>query len=174
MSRPCLKGQGFTRQLPNISGNDGASGRGVHAKYASNLAQYLEALSQRLRRVRVCCGDWKRVLGPSPTTAIGLTGILLDPPYGVEDRDAVYNEDSRDLSREVFAWALSMDQTPSSELPFADMRENTSFHAVGMRIVESERWVCKSRRFHSWARECDPRADLVLAALPAARPVFLV
>jgi hypothetical protein len=33
--RPCLKGQGITRQLPDIGGNDGASGRGVHAKYAA-------------------------------------------------------------------------------------------------------------------------------------------
>ncbi|MBV9034569.1 MAG: DNA adenine methylase [Acidobacteriaceae bacterium] len=110
--RPCLKGQGVTRQLPAISGQDGASGRGVHAQYASDLEEYLGALSQRLRRVRVCCGDWQRILGPSPTTEIGITGVLLDPPYGVEDRDAVYNVDSRDLSRDVFAWALEKGENP--------------------------------------------------------------
>lgn len=112
MSRPCLKGQGITRQLPDISGNDGASGRGIHAKYASNLEEYLGALGQRFRRVRVCCGDWKRVLGPSPTTEIGITGVMLDPPYGVEDRHAVYNVDSREISREVFAWAIENDENP--------------------------------------------------------------
>jgi site-specific DNA-adenine methylase len=35
----------------------------------------------RLRRVRVCCGDWTRVLGRSATECIGVTGVFLDPPY---------------------------------------------------------------------------------------------
>jgi DNA adenine methylase len=40
------------------------------------------ALSDRLRSVRVCCGDWSRVCNsPSTTVWIGLTGIFLDPPY---------------------------------------------------------------------------------------------
>lgn len=50
----------------------------------------LTDLAQRLRNVRVCCGDWERVCGPTPTTKLGLTGVFLNPPYAVEDRADVY------------------------------------------------------------------------------------
>ena len=42
------------------------------------LAQWFDELADRLRRVRVCCGDWSRVLTRTPTTYIGVTGVLLD------------------------------------------------------------------------------------------------
>jgi len=99
------------QQLPDISG-DGASGRGVNAVYVSDLYEYMDALSSRLRRVRVCCGEWDRILGPSPTTKIGLTGVFLDPPYGVSDRDVCYNEDSREVSHLVRAWAIEHGSDP--------------------------------------------------------------
>ncbi len=94
------------QQIPDISGDSGASGRGVNAAYVrSDLNGYMEALSERLRRVRVCCGDWMRILGPSATTKIGLTGVFLDPPYAVT-RDEVYAQESMFLSHEVREWAL--------------------------------------------------------------------
>jgi DNA adenine methylase len=68
-------------QIPDISGDSGASGRGINAVYArTDLLGYFEALAARLRRVRVCCGDWMRILGPSATTKIGTTAVFLDPP----------------------------------------------------------------------------------------------
>jgi hypothetical protein len=92
-------------QIPDISGDGGASGRGVFAKYTADLEGYMQALSDRLRRVRVVCGDWKRVLGPSPTTCIGVTGVFLDPPYAV-DRSIVYNGEDFEISSEVRKWAI--------------------------------------------------------------------
>lgn len=71
----------------------------------------MQAMSDRLRRVRVCCGDWKRVLGPSPTTSIGVTGVFLDPPYAV-DRSVVYNEDDFNISTEVREWAIEHGDNP--------------------------------------------------------------
>lgn len=85
-----------------LSGSGG--GVGVHSKRANVLVSYFQALSDRLRRVRVCCGDWKRVLKPSVTTGHGLTGVMLDPPYGVEDRDKVYNHDSLSVATDVLQW----------------------------------------------------------------------
>ena len=32
---------------------------------------HLHALAERLRRVRVCCGDWRRVCGPTPLLHVG-------------------------------------------------------------------------------------------------------
>lgn len=113
------------RQKPDISGTGGASGRGVHAAYCSDLYQYMAILAERLRRTRVCCGDWLRILGPSPTTHIGLTGVFLDPPYdlrsvrgvshgsdGAAPTDAVYNYHSNDLSAAVRTWAIEHGSDP--------------------------------------------------------------
>jgi hypothetical protein len=41
--------------------------------------------------VRVCCGDWSRVCGPSPTVKNGLTAVFLDPPYSIADRADCYD-----------------------------------------------------------------------------------
>lgn len=107
-------GRGVNRviqQLPDISGDGGASGRGVASYVRTDLYGYFEALANRLRRVRVCCGDWTRVLGPSPTTSIGLTGVLLDPPYATT-REEVYAQESMFLAHEVREWALTNGDNP--------------------------------------------------------------
>jgi hypothetical protein len=67
---------GVVRQRIQV-GNDG-KGQGVTA--VSDLQSYMRALQARLRRVRVCSGDWSRVMGPSVTTKHGLTAVFLDPP----------------------------------------------------------------------------------------------
>ncbi len=101
-------------KLPQLSGDGSGSGRGVHSQgIGSNLLDYMLALQDRLRRVRVCCGDWKRILGPSPTTCIGLTGVFLDPPYSKEaGRDAVYNNDDFKVAHDVREWALAHGDDP--------------------------------------------------------------
>jgi len=76
------------------------------------LRIYMLDLAARLRRVRVCCGDWTRILGPSPTTKIGLTGVFLDPPYSVEDRSDCYSHESRDVAKDVARWALEHGDDP--------------------------------------------------------------
>lgn len=90
-------GQGVNRQLPHL----GDAGRGVNRTSVD-----LSALALRLRRVRVACGDWKRVLGTSVTTNCHkdnmLTGVLLDPPY--TDGAIDYATGSR-ISADVSAWA---------------------------------------------------------------------
>jgi len=49
------------------------------------LLDWFSRLRDRLRNVRVCCGDWLRVCGStSTTTCVGLTGIFLDPPYAMD------------------------------------------------------------------------------------------
>jgi len=100
------------RQLPDISGNSGAFGRGVHRCGVDNIYEWFELLQARLRRVRVCCGDFERVLGPSPTFKIGLTGVLLDPPYS-GDRDAeLYRSDCMDVAHRAREWALANADNP--------------------------------------------------------------
>lgn len=110
--RPVLQhgagGRGVLRlshQVPDLSGDAGAAGRGIHAsrfqEKSGGLQAYMRALSDRLRRVRVCCGDFERILGPAVTTCIGLTGVLLDPPYPVSGRATCYNHDGPDWAENL-------------------------------------------------------------------------
>ncbi|MDB4871945.1 MAG: hypothetical protein JWL97_2949 [Gemmatimonadales bacterium] len=104
------------QQIPDLSGDAGATGRGIHAKgfddRTGGLLEYIEALSTRLRRVRVTCGDWSRVLGPAVTTSIGLTGIFLDPPYSHDERvPGIYSQDL-DIADSVRDWAVANGDNP--------------------------------------------------------------
>jgi site-specific DNA-adenine methylase len=101
-------GRGVTRQIPDLGGG----GRGIHASAMTGLEEWFFALADRLRRVRVCCGDWSRILGPAPTTCIGTTGVFLDPPYAVDERSDVYNEESRDVAHKVREWAITNGDNP--------------------------------------------------------------
>ena len=105
-------------QIPNLGRSQGVhrkrpdchSFRGVSAK-GDGIYGWFDALAYRLRNVRVCCGDWARITGPSPTWKIGLTGVFLDPPYSA-DRDEVYNHDSRDVAHDVRAWCIENGGNP--------------------------------------------------------------
>ena len=66
-------GRGINRQLPHL----GDAGQGRRAY----IFEWFGKLHQRLRDVRVTCGDWQRVCKDSVTTRHGLTAVFLDPPY---------------------------------------------------------------------------------------------
>lgn len=107
---------GTDAQLPELRGDSGATGSGIHASaFASKtggIYAYFEALSARLRRVRVCCGDWSRVLGPSVTWRHGVTGVFLDPPYSPDERDKdLYSHDG-DVAVKARAWAIENGNNP--------------------------------------------------------------
>jgi hypothetical protein len=114
--RPQLgTGRGVARQLPMLRGDSGAAGAGVHATgRAGAVQEWLRSLSDRLRYVRVCCGDWLRVLGRTPTERIGTTGVMLDPPYGrAAGRDpSLYSRESLDVAARVREWALEHAANP--------------------------------------------------------------
>lgn len=96
-------GQGVTRQLIHL----GNSGQGVTRRSASS-PHWFVALSERLRHVRVCSGDWSRVCGPSVTYGHGMTGVFLDPPYDTAERDSnLYRKDSETVAHDVHEWAVA-------------------------------------------------------------------
>jgi site-specific DNA-adenine methylase len=101
-----------SQQLPLLSSNNGVNSSNLtECRYG--LQDYFYALAARLRRVRVCCGDWSRVMGPSPTFKIGLTGVFLDPPYSDPARDKnLYNEDCMEIAKDVRAWCLENGENP--------------------------------------------------------------
>lgn len=99
-------GRGVARQLPNL----GNAGRGACAEQTASLREWMNTLADRLRGVRVCCGDWSRVCGRSVTwNNASPCGVFLDPPYSAAaGRDArLYSEDSLTVAHDVRAWALT-------------------------------------------------------------------
>ena len=120
----------LTQQLPQLSGDAGSAGRGIIADglvKSGGLYDYLQALAVRLRRVRVCCGDWKRVLTPSVTTYVGLCGVLLDPPYSHDLRERCYSED-HNISVEVREWALANGDNPEFRIALCGYEEEHKGH----------------------------------------------
>lgn len=90
-------GMGINRKLPHLTGSRG-----------EYLLQTFTDLKDRLRDVRVVCGDWTRVMGQSVTRTGGATpcGIFLDPPYATETRSTTYTHDSTSIAHDVRAWCL--------------------------------------------------------------------
>jgi DNA adenine methylase len=95
----------------------GNSGRGVHRKSLSlgnsgmggALVEELRGLAARLRRVRVNCGDWTRVLGPSVLQSSGRGAryaVFLDPPYA-EPHAVEYAAGGGDVAGAVREWAIA-------------------------------------------------------------------
>lgn len=94
-------GKGVHRKRPSLQN----TGKGVHR--GEDLVEWMRDLSRRLRYVRVCCGDWSRVTGPSVTIRLGTTAVFLDPPYSDPVRDArCYAVDSVTVAKDAAAWAL--------------------------------------------------------------------
>jgi len=107
------RGDGCAKQLPHL----GNAGMGVHQKLPNlgnaGIIEWFSALADRTRRVRVACGDWTRVLGPSVTWRHGTTAVFLDPPYDAGNSD--YSVGTR-CSSDVRAWAIANGSNPKMRI----------------------------------------------------------
>ena len=93
-------GQGINRQLPHL----GNAGRGTY------IREWFDLLRNRLRDVRVACGDWSRVVKDSVTTRHGLTAVFLDPPYTKGAMDYAAKGTGGALANDVRAWCAASGQ----------------------------------------------------------------
>lgn len=101
---PKVHPRGVHRKRPHLQ----HGGKGVHRK-GMDIYAWFEALSNRLRCVAVCCGDWKRVLTAGVIDNRGYSvGVFLDPPYGGDRRPNLYVEDSMDIAADCRARALEL------------------------------------------------------------------
>ena len=69
--------------------------------------EWFGKLHERLRDVRVTCGDWSRVVKDSVTTIHGLTGLFLDPPYDKGAMDYGRGGMGLGISAQVREWCAS-------------------------------------------------------------------
>jgi hypothetical protein len=132
-------GKGVHSKRPNLGGRgNGYSGKGILAstKSTDSVYAWMAALQQRLRYVRVVCGDWQRVCTPAVTSGVGLTGILLDPPYGDDRRDGVYSTDSYTVAAQVRDWCLANGDDPSLRIALCGYEgEHDVLEANGWRVM---------------------------------------
>jgi hypothetical protein len=132
---PAVDGSGIHRKRPALSGNGpkGVQGRGGE----SNLLAWFGMLQQRLRRVRVTCGDWARVCTPAVTTGIGLTGVFLDPPYSeAAGRDnAIYAVEDTQVAHRVREWCLINGPNPLMRIALCGYAgEHEELERAGWRV----------------------------------------
>lgn len=136
--RPQISGAGQGVHLPSL-GND----RGLNGVSAAPCVDWFRALQERLRRVRVACGDWKRVLGNSVLGKGKNVGgrrpcaVFLDPPYAFEFRDPyLYAEDDATISAQVREWAIEHGDDPELRIALCG--------------YEGEHEMPPSWRCHAW------------------------
>ena len=102
----------LSKQRPHLS--DG--GMGIHRKTLEpqDILEWFDVLSQRLRKVRVVCGDWKRIVTPATTNRLGITGVFLDPPYThkAQRKNDLYRADDLTIGQEVAQWAFAHGNDP--------------------------------------------------------------
>ena len=102
------------------------------------LPAYFAALADRLRHVRLTCGDWTRVLTRSVTTSHGVTGVYLDPCYALETgrRPDLYGIDEPEQSAAVCAWALEHGDHPRLRVVVSGLAgEHDELERCGWSVV---------------------------------------
>jgi hypothetical protein len=118
----------LSQQMPGNFGEGHRWGQGVNmlgemvpaapgtcASRRAWLIDWFSRLRDRLRTVRVCCGDWRRVCdSDSVTVRLGTTGIFFDPPYSAEAgrNDSLYAQDSGTVAHDVRAYCLERGADP--------------------------------------------------------------
>lgn len=129
--RPRLSDAGNGVHLPSLGNDKGIHGvsapqgtflhtlQTLTAPDAPPAFEWFAQLALRVRRVRVACGDFKRVLGASVLGKGKNVGgrrpcaVPLDPPYGHDQRcPYLYGEESPNAAAEAAEWAREHGDDP--------------------------------------------------------------
>lgn len=108
--------EGVSRQLPSLG-----SGQGVNRlTERAGIHDYMGALAARLRHVRVCNGDWSRIVTPGALTHGATVGVFLDPPYLGDVRNKnIYACDDYTIANDVRDWCLANGDNPRYRIVLA-------------------------------------------------------
>jgi site-specific DNA-adenine methylase len=115
-------------------GSVGGDFSGIHSLTSQ---KYIQNVMDRMRTVKVYCGDWDRILGP---TLLGLNsknvyaGIFLDPPY--DDGYTVYHENER-ISSRVREWCKEYGNIPTLRIVLCGYEgEHNELEDLGWSKIE--------------------------------------
>jgi site-specific DNA-adenine methylase len=103
-------------QIPHISN----TGSQIHQSN-TNIYDWLHNLSDRLRRVRVVCGDWSKVCSGNWLDNNGDVGIFFDPPYGekANRKKGLYHCDNLSVADDVRVWCVDQGKKKSHKIVLA-------------------------------------------------------
>ena len=125
------------RKIPQIISTDD----GVQSPYNTNIYKWFRELSERLRYVRVVCGDWTRVCGGNWQNIMGDVGIFFDPPYGVKDlENSLYHCDSIDISKDVMAWCIDRGKIETYRIVLCGYNEYEELAKYGWKKTN---WIAR-------------------------------
>lgn len=108
-----------------------SAGGGIHG-ITYNIHEQFEKLQNRLRRVRVCCGDWEKLISPSITfkskalSSKDITGVFLDPPYNQTNRTKIYKEDNN-IFLNVYNWAIQNESNSKLRIAICGYEDDYMF-----------------------------------------------
>ena len=119
-------GKGVNRKLPHL---------GDTGQREAFLREWFGKIKARFEGVRVACGDWTRVCGPSVLrSAGGVTGIFFDPPYDLDMRTAVYANESN-CAADVMKWCIDHGNDKDLRIVLAGYDgEHNRLEAHGWRV----------------------------------------
>ncbi len=84
------------------------------------VVAYFAEIAARLRDVRVCCGDWSRVVTRGALSYGSSVGVFLDPPYLGDVRTAdLYAVDDHSIANDVREWCLANGGDPRLRIVLA-------------------------------------------------------
>jgi DNA adenine methylase len=101
------------KAMPMLS----SAGSGIQGLKHTPIS-WFETLQKRLKRVRICCRDWKDLVSPAITyknkglVSKDITGICLDPPYEHQGRVKKLYQEDEDIFSDVMKWAIENGDNP--------------------------------------------------------------
>lgn len=166
-----------TRQLPFLA----HSGMGLHSFAHRDAGPYgtIGRLAARMRHVRVCCGDWTRLLTKSalvtnPRAGGGTAAVFLDPPYSHALHDGeTYG--AADVAPAVAVWAREHGEDPALRIAlcgYEGEHEMPGWTAVRWDTTKGQRgggWGQTARSKNNRARE-NARRETVWFSPSCLRP----
>jgi DNA adenine methylase len=133
-------GQGVNRQLPHLGNRGADKPSGRTSSNPDALHEYFAQLATRLRDVRVCCGDWTRVVTRGALSYGATVGVFLDPPYLGDVRTAdLYIVDDHDIANDVRQWCLANGDNPRYRIVLAGY------------LTEHDHLISDTWRRHRWS-----------------------
>lgn len=147
----------------------------VQDPYNFNIYVWFRELSERLRYVRVVCGNWKQALDIYHANGVigQSAGIFLDPPYSAKDRDpACYRKDSLTVADDVREWSLLNGSNSKLKIVIAGYEEHLSLlehgwscynykSQGGLSVALNNKSVNRFREHLYFSPNCDIDADIL-------------
>jgi len=103
-----------------------------------NIREWFTALQNRLRKVRICNGDWSCILGGNwQDKTWDTVGIFLDPPYSHANRDSVYKEEDFSIAHKVREYCKKRSEEPNWRIVLAGYEgEHNELEEIGWGKIE--------------------------------------